>query len=66
MSTHPRGKLNDTDDGQLGIAIGVHDNTIIVEFNRSVIWIGLDKELAYKFADAIVKHANSLHDDIKC
>ncbi len=39
---YPRGKLNDSDEGGLKIAIGVQDKTVIVAFGTPTASIGLD------------------------
>lgn len=51
----PRGKLNDNDEGGLRISVGVKDKTLIVDFGTEVTWIGMDKEGAIGFANAILE-----------
>jgi hypothetical protein len=56
----PRGKLNASDEGGLQLAIGVKDRTVIIDFGKSVVWLGLDKRTALQFAESIRKHAETL------
>ena len=56
----PRGKLNDSDEGGLQIAIGVRDKTVIVDFGTPTTWIGLDKQTALALANGIIEKANSI------
>lgn len=53
-------KLNEEDEGQLQIGIGVKDNAVIVNFFKPVAWIGLDKETALKVANALITEANKI------
>lgn len=59
MNEYPRGKLNDTDEGRLDIAIGVQDQTVIVNFGKKIRWIGMSKPEAIQFATTILKHAGA-------
>jgi hypothetical protein len=56
----PRGKLNQDDEGELQLAILVRDNTVVIEFGKSVKWIGLDADGAIEFANLILAHANEI------
>lgn len=38
---YPRGKLNANDEGQLAIRMFVKGNTLILDFGKSIKWIGL-------------------------
>lgn len=57
--TFPDGKLNDDDQGALRIAVGYDrvDGIVRVDFGKPVAWLGLPKENAIAFAEAILKHA---------
>lgn len=63
MNYYPRGKLNNDDEGELAIAIGVEDKTVIIDFGKDITWVGMDKFQAIQFATAILKHANSIHTE---
>jgi hypothetical protein len=56
----PRGMLNKDDEGELRIAIGMRDKTIIVDFGTETTWIGLDKDTALALADALVSWAQKI------
>lgn len=56
----PRGKLNASDEGGLQLAVSAQDKTVIINFGKSVVWVGLDKATALQFAELIRKHAESL------
>ena len=56
----PRGKLNNSDEGGLQIAIAVQDKTVIVDFGTPTKWIGMDKQTALAFANGIIEKANSI------
>ena len=56
----PRGKLNASDEGGLQLAVGARDKTVIIDFGKPVVWLGLDKASALQFAALIRKHAESL------
>jgi len=56
----PRGKLSQGDEGELQLAILVRDNTVVIEFGKSVAWLGLDADGAIEFANLILAHANEI------
>jgi hypothetical protein len=57
----PRGKLNADDDGAIQTRIGVQDKTLIIDFGKPVVWIGLDKQGAIDFANTILKRAAEIN-----
>lgn len=57
---YPRGKLNDDDDGELEMAIGVIGETVIVRFGKPVTWFGMGAHEARGLAELLLKHADSL------
>ena len=59
-NTHPRGKFNDADEGELRLGIAHKDGTVIIDFGKATAWIGLDAESARNFARLILDHANQL------
>jgi hypothetical protein len=56
----PRGKLCQDDEGQLDVAIGVRDKTVIINFGKPIAWIGLDYHTAVALAENILKHAKEI------
>ena len=57
---YPRGKLNADDEGELQMRIGIQDKTIILDFGKQVVWIGLDYYTAMAMADKITKAAEKI------
>lgn len=56
-SRYPRGKLNDTDEGASTTEVFLDQNTVIVNFNKELTWIGLDRKQALEFARILIKLA---------
>lgn len=56
----PRGKLNDADEGQLEMRIGVRDKTIILDFGKPVVWFAMDYYTARSFIDNVMKRAQEI------
>lgn len=56
----PRGKLCEDDEGQMSLAIGVQDKTVIINFGATCSWIGFDKDTAIKFGQSIINKANQI------
>lgn len=56
----PRGKLNQHDEGELRIAVGVRDKTVMVDFGTTVAWIGLDKDTAIQLAHSLLEKARAI------
>lgn len=56
-NNYPRGKLNKDDEGGVRIAIGILDNTVIIDFGTHVTWLGMDYIQALQLADSIKEKA---------
>ena len=56
----PRGKLNETDEGELQLSITVDQGTVIVAFGTPVTWIGLTPQNARDFAQVLLKRADEI------
>lgn len=54
---YPDGKLNDDDEGGLGMRIGVVQGRVVIDFGKPVTWIGFRPNEAYDIAKLIRKHA---------
>ena len=59
-NTFPRGKLNQHDEGELRIAVGMQDKTIVIDFGKEVAWVGLDKDTAMALADSLISWAQKI------
>ena len=50
----PRGRIHETDEGELQFALGVtRDRTIILDFGKPVKWIGMAPNEARTLADML-------------
>jgi hypothetical protein len=56
----PRGKLDADDEGELTLAISCQDRTVRIDFGKPTAWIGLDRDSATKFADALMKNVERI------
>lgn len=56
----PDGKLHEDDEGEITMAIGIHEGKVIIDFGKPVHWLGLPKEDALALAEMITKRANEL------
>lgn len=65
MNQYPRGKLNDDDEGMLNIAIGERDQTVIIDFGKPVVWIGMSKPEIVQFATTLLKRAGAKKVEIE-
>jgi hypothetical protein len=54
---YPQGKLDDTDEGELTIAITRADGIVRIEFGKPVAWIAMSPEHAVGLARLLLKHA---------
>lgn len=54
---YPRGKFNADDEGAVKLAVTTEDNTVIINFEKPVHWIGMGKADAIEFAMLLMKHA---------
>ncbi len=60
MDNFPRGKLNDEDEGALAIGVAVRDRTVIINFFKPIVWIGMDRATALAFAENIRRNAEKI------
>lgn len=54
----PLGKLNDEDEGELRLAVGVKDKNVLIAFGKAVSWLGLPPDDARQLAVFIMNRAN--------
>ena len=57
-NTYPRGKLNAQDEGQLGVTVFVKDKTVMIEYSKLILWVGMDKSQALALAKILTDAAN--------
>lgn len=53
----PEGKLNADDEGGIVIGVTSVEGKVIVDFGKSVAWLGLNPQDAMNIASTIVMHA---------
>lgn len=61
----PRGKMNDADQGELKIAIGIDWSTklIVMNFGAPVTWLALDRHQAAEIAGNLIDRATMLQEE---
>jgi len=57
---YPEGKLNDYDEGELALKIGIEKRTVAIDFGKPTQWIALPPDQAVEFALLIIKHAKEI------
>lgn len=57
---YPEGQLNQDDEGELRMAVGVENDTVILNFGKPVAWLGLPPDSARQLANLMIQHANSI------
>jgi len=60
LTTYPRGKFCEDDEGELAMRIGIQDKTVILDFGKPVKWLGLAKQDAANLAKSLLEKANQL------
>lgn len=60
---YPNGKINDTDQGELRIAIYKEKGEIILNFGKDLSWIGFGKVEALALAKLLIQKANENDSD---
>ena len=56
----PRGKLNETDEGELALAVSSEKNMVRIDFGTPVAWVCLSPDQALAFASVIVARAMAM------
>jgi hypothetical protein len=58
----PRGKIDRLDEGQIKFAIAADHktNTVLINFGKKVIWIGMTADEALEVAESLVNKAMEL------
>ncbi len=62
---YPDGKIHETDEGEVGVAIGIKDGNVIIMFPKPVAWLGLPPDAAMEFGRTVIKRARQVMDSIK-
>jgi len=54
----PKGKMNAHDEGELVLRVGrTEEGKVVLEFGKSIAWLGMDPEDAKALAESLVTHA---------
>ena len=61
---YPQGHLNDDDEGELRIGIGVSEGKVVINFGTPVVWIGFDADQAIELACHILGTAKKIKDEV--
>jgi hypothetical protein len=56
----PAGKLIDSDEGEIQIAIGIRDGAVVIDFGTPMVWIGFYSSHARQIAAALIAKADEL------
>ena len=59
---YPRGKLRSDDEGQLAMAFAVKGNTLIIDFGKPVVWVGLSLHEVTALREAFEKYEKQLRE----
>ena len=54
---YPDGRLNEDDQGAIPVAIGVQNERVVMQFPKSVSFIGFTADQAMDIAQSLVEHA---------
>lgn len=60
MADYPRGKLRADDEGELSVAMGVKDGTVVIDFGKPIRWLGLGAKDARAWADKLRELADRI------
>lgn len=58
----PDGQLHKDDEGELRLGIGIEGKNVIIDFGKSIDWIGMPKANAIEFANMLITNANKIPD----
>lgn len=61
---YPRGKIHEHDNGATSIMIKSNKNTVIIQFEKPIIWLGLSSEEASAMGHALIKTAMEMQNVI--
>lgn len=56
----PQGKIHETDEGEIRMAIAVEDKKVIIAFGKSTSWVGMDKYQAIHLGECLIEKAKEI------
>lgn len=59
---YPRGKLHESDEGEIRFAVAadVLNKKVIINFGKPVAWMGMEKEQALALGQSLIARANEI------
>ena len=63
---YPDGKLNEHDEGELSMAVGIEEGVVVIKFGAAVTWLGLSPDAAVDLAKALLARASQLATMRRC
>lgn len=54
-SQFPEGHLSLDDEGKIGIAIGIKDGNVIIQFPKPIAWLGLPADQAMEMGRVLIR-----------
>ena len=57
---YPEGIINNYDQGELSIKIMTYKNKVVIDFGKSIKWVGMGPDMAVELALAMIKHAKEI------
>lgn len=54
---YPLGRLDETDEGELAVALGIQQGKIVLRFGALISWLAMSPEQAIMFAEALKQKA---------
>ena len=62
---YPEGQLGFDDEGAIGVAIGIKDGNVIIQFPTPVVWLGLPANQAAEMGRTLIKKARQAIESSK-
>ena len=59
---YPKGKLNEDDEGELELAVGARNGSVIIVFGKSIKWIGMGPDGAEELAELLKTRAKEARE----
>ncbi len=54
---YPRGRLNESDEGETPMGVGVELDIVMLRFKTPILWVGMPAEQAEQLADLLREKA---------
>ena len=57
---YPQGKLNEHDEGELAIRVGIKNKKVVIDFGKEIVWFGMDADMAANLGALLIKRAREI------